>query len=164
MPDHVNVKTAERRTLHFDTLDDIVRDVETVTAGPHHVTGNWTAAQNIWHVAHTVALSNRGFDFKVPLPMKLIGRTLKLLGMHTKPINPGINPPAKVAAAFAPPHDVALEMAIAKLRDEVQYARTHGMNHPSPLFGKLSHDTWIQTHCRHAELHLSFIAPSSAET
>ena len=157
-----NVKKAERRTLNFASLDDILADAEEVTSGPHRVTGNWTAAQNIWHVAHTVALSNRGFDFKVPLPMKLIGRTLKLFGMHTKSIKPGINPPAKVAAAFAPPPDVTLEMALAKLRDEVQHAKSHGMNHPSPLFGSLSNVTWVQVHCRHAELHHGFVHPDAA--
>ncbi len=154
-----NVKTAQRRPLHFDTLDDILADATAVTSGAHHVTGNWTAAQNIWHVAHTVGMSNRGFDFKVPLVMKLLGRTLKLLGLHTKPIKPGIKPPGRVAAAFAPPPDVSLEMAVAKLRDEITHAKAHGMHHPSPLFGKLSHAQWIQTHCRHAELHHSFIHP-----
>ena len=156
----VNIKTADRRVLKFDTLDDIVRDVEAIASGPHRVTGNWTAAQNIWHVAHTVAMSNRGFDFKVPLVMKLLGRMLKGLGMHTKPIKPGFNPPGKVAAAFAPPPDVSLEMAVAKLRDEVAYAKAHGMHHPSPLFGKLTHEQWTQLHCRHAELHHSFIHPN----
>ena len=159
----VNVKKAERRPVHFDTLDDIVRDAGTVTVGPHRVTGNWTAAQNIWHVAHTIGMSNRGFNFKAPLPLKLVGRTLKLLGQHTRPINPGIKAPAKIAAAFTPPPDLTLDFALAKLKDEVQYATTHGMTHPSPLFGKMSHETWIKAHCRHAELHLSFIAPSSAE-
>lgn len=164
-PTAVNVKTAERRKLRFETLDDILVDVEVVTAGgaiDPPVTGNWTAAQNIYHVAFTVEMSNRGFDFSVPLPMKLVGRTLKLFKMHTKPISPGINPPAKVAAAFAPPADVTIGDAVQKLRDEVAYAKAHGMTHPSPLFGKLANDEWIQTHCRHAELHLSFIRPAAA--
>lgn len=51
-------------------------------------------------------------------------------------------------------------MALAKLRDEVDYAKAHGMKHPSPLFGPLTNDAWIQAHCRHAELHHSFIHPN----
>ena len=158
----VNTKTAERRKLQFGSLDDILADAEAVTAGgtaDPPVTGNWTAAQNIHHVAFTVGMSNRGFDLPIPLPMKLFGRTLKLLGMHTKPINPGIKPPAKVAAAFAPPDDITVADALQKLRDEIAYAKEHGMTHPSPLFGKLSDDQWKTVHCRHAELHFGFIRP-----
>lgn len=160
----VNVKTADRRKLHFASLDDILADAEAITAAgtvDPPVTGNWTAAQNIYHVAFTVEMSNRGFDFSIPLPMKLIGRTLKLFGMHKKPINPGINPPPKVAAAFAPPDEVSVGDALQKLRDEIAYAKEHGMTFPSPLFGKLSNDDWVQTHCRHAELHFGFIRPAS---
>lgn len=155
-----NVKTAERRPLQFNTLDDIVADASTVTSGPHRVTGNWTAAQNIWHIAQLLEISNHGSNFKVPLAMKLVGRLLKLLGRHTKPFNPGIKPPAKVAREFAPPAETSLPMALAKLRDEVDYAKAHGMKHPSPLFGPLTNDAWIQAHCRHAELHHSFIHPN----
>ncbi len=155
-----NVKTAQRRPLKFNSLDDIVADAQAVTSGPHRVSGNWTAAQNIWHIAQTLEMSNHGFNFTVPLPMKLAGRLLKLLGRHTKPFTPGIKPPAKVAHAFAPPADISLPLALAKLHDEVDYAKAHGMKHPSPLFGPLSHDAWIQTHCRHAELHHSFIHPT----
>ena len=156
----VNVKKADRRELHFTTLADILADAEAVTAGgtaDPPVTGNWNAAENIYHVAYLIGMANRGFDFKVPLPMKLIGRTLKLMNMHVKPINPGINPPAKVVAAFAPPQGITVKQAIQKLRDEVAYAKDHGMTHPSPLFGKLTHDEWVQTNCRHAELHFGFI-------
>jgi len=156
----VNVKKADRRTLKFSNLDDLLADAEAVTRGGTHdapATGNWSAAQNIYHVAFTIGMANRGSDIKIPLPMKFVGRTLKLLGAHAKSINPGINPPAKVAAAFAPPQDVAVDAAMQKLRDEIAYAKEHGMKFPSPLFGKLTHDQWVQMHCRHAELHFGFI-------
>ena len=153
----VNVKKAERRRLHFESLDDIVADAEAVTSGPHRVTGNWSAAQNFEHVAKLMAISNRGIDMPVPVPMKLLGRTLKVLGMHRKPFNPGLKPPAKVARVFAPDPEISLDEAIQHLRDEVAYAKQHGMTHPSPLFGKLSNDDWVAVHCRHAELHFAFI-------
>ncbi|MEM7625694.1 MAG: DUF1569 domain-containing protein [Planctomycetota bacterium] len=160
MSNTVNVKTADRRKLHFDTLDEIVADAEAVTDGGETdptVTGNWTAAQIIYHVAFTIGMANRGIDLQIPLPMRLFGKTLKLFGMHTKTFNPGIKPPPKVAAAFAPPEGTTLDAAMQKLRDEVAYAKEHGMTHPSPLFGRLTHDEWIQVNCRHAELHFGFI-------
>jgi hypothetical protein len=35
--------------------------------------------------------------------------------------------------------------------------KTEPRRKPSPLFGELTIDEWNQLHCRHAELHLSFI-------
>ena len=35
------------------------------------------------------------------------------------------------------------------------------MKHPSPLFGRLNHDQWTQLHCRHADLHFSFLQAGS---
>ena len=31
------------------------------------------------------------------------------------------------------------------------------MSKPSPVFGPMTHEEWEQLHCRHAELHFSFI-------
>ncbi|MEM1110124.1 MAG: DUF1569 domain-containing protein [Planctomycetota bacterium] len=154
----VDVKKAKRREIHFDTLDDALADAEAMTE-QHTATGNWTPAQNIWHVAFAIGMLNRGVDLKVPVPMKIFGRVLKLFGAHLKPINPGIKPPAKVAKFFEPPADVSLEDAKQKMRDEVAYANKHGMNHPSPLFGRLTPDDAVKLNCRHAELHFGFIHP-----
>lgn len=154
----VNVKTATRRTLHFDNLDQLLAEAEAFTDAAT-VTGNWTPAQIIHHVAFGIKMLNHGIDLKVPLPMKLFGRTMKMFGMHTKPMKPGINPPAKIAAAFAPPQDVTLEQAKQFLREEVGFANENGMNHPSPLFGQMSPQDCIQMNCRHAEMHFGFIQP-----
>ncbi|MEO1235613.1 MAG: DUF1569 domain-containing protein [Planctomycetota bacterium] len=155
----VNTKQADHRKLHFETLDEVFAEADRVTSAPHRVTGNWTAAQIVHHVAFTIGMNNRGIDLTIPLPMRVFGRTLKLFGLHVKPINPGIRPPAKVAAAFAPPPDVTLDAALQKLRDEVAYAKEHGMHFPSPLFGKLKPNDAVKVHCRHAELHFGFIHP-----
>ncbi|MBB6428656.1 DUF1569 domain-containing protein [Algisphaera agarilytica] len=157
----VDVKQADRRELHFDSLDEVLAEAQTFTEQSTS-TGNWSPAQNIYHVAFAIGMLNHGVDLKIPLPMKLFGRTLKLFGAHVKPFNPGIKPPQKVADAFAPPADVTLADAVQKLRDEVAYANEHGMNHPSPLFGKLTPDEAIKLNCRHAELHFGFIHPAAS--
>lgn len=163
----VNVKTADRRSLHFDTLEEVLSDAETITDGGHTdppTTGNWNAAQIIYHIAQTIHMANHGGSFTVPFPVKLMGRTLKLFGVHRKPIKPGINPPGKVAAAFAAPDGVTLDQAMDKLRTEVATANQHEMSHPSPLFGKLSHNDWVHANCRHAELHFGFIKPTPPDS
>jgi hypothetical protein len=35
--------------------------------------------------------------------------------------------------------------------------KTEPQRHPSPFFGTLTNEEWDALHCRHAELHLSFI-------
>lgn len=155
-PNINNVKTASRRKLHFDDLDQLLADAEAVTESST-ATGNWTPAQIIHHVAFGIKMLNHGIDLKVPLPMKIFGRTMKAFGLHVKPIKPGINPPAAIAAAFAPPADVTLEEAKRILREEVAFAEENGMNHPSPLFGRMSPADCVQMNCRHAEMHFGFI-------
>jgi hypothetical protein len=33
------------------------------------------------------------------------------------------------------------------------------MTATSPVLGRLSHEQWVQFHCRHAEMHFSFMHP-----
>ncbi|MEM8737543.1 MAG: DUF1569 domain-containing protein [Planctomycetota bacterium] len=155
----VKTKQAERRVLHFSDLEEILADAEQVTAGPHVTTGNWTAAQIIRHVAMGFEMANHGIDLPIPLPIRLAGRTMRFFGLHTKPVRPGIKPPAKIAAAFEPPPETTLEAALTRLREEVGYAQQHPMRHASPLFGKLTPEEWKQFQCRHAEMHFGFIHP-----
>ncbi|MEM6552889.1 MAG: DUF1569 domain-containing protein [Planctomycetota bacterium] len=156
--------TPDRRTLHFDTLDQIVADAEAVTNQPHHHVGNWTPAQIIEHVTIAMRIGNHGVDWTVPLPIRLFGWFMKKTGATRKPIKPGFTPPTNIAKHFAPPEDITLDTALQNLRDEVAYANANGMHHPSPLFGKLTPAQWIDLHCRHAELHFSFIVPGEPLT
>ena len=156
----VNVKQAERRELHFDSLDAILADAEAVTAGPHRVTGNHTAAQLIHHIAVPMDKAVNGFDFDAPLVMKVFGRVLKVFGVD-RPIKPGIRPPKSVEERFWAPADISLDEAIVYLRRSVKAANVPGsMTHPSPLFGKMTHEQWLGLNYRHAELHLGFIHPA----
>ncbi|MEM6459437.1 MAG: DUF1569 domain-containing protein [Planctomycetota bacterium] len=160
-PAKINVKLSERRDLHFDSLAEVLADAEATAAASPRTTGNWSAGQVYHHVAFGIEMMSKGVDVPVTLRMKVFGRGLRLFGMHVKPIDPGINPPAKVAAVFRPPDDVTLEAGLQKLRDEIAYAQEHGLTHPSPLFGRMSADDAVAMQCRHAELHFSFVHPGS---
>ncbi len=56
-----------------------------------------------------------------------------------------------------PPADVTWEDAVEHLRTIISRAKDEGMTGRSPVFGQLTHDEWVQMHCRHAELHFSFL-------
>lgn len=158
----INPKQAARRTLRFDSLDDILADAQAITDGPHHTTGNHSAPELIWHVAYFIDKAVTGFGFKAPLPLWLLGHALRPLGIVNRPMKPGIRPPRSMDRRFWPGPEVTLDEARDYLRLAIDAARTPGsMTHPSPVLGKLTHDQWQTLHCRHAEMHLSFIHPGT---
>ena len=124
-------------------------------------TGKWTAAQNIQHVALFIDASIDGFTFTVPAPIRFVARLMRSRFLN-KGFNPGIKPPAKAAAMFAPAPDISMEAAIDHLDRSVQRAKQQKMTAASPLFGTMDHEQWVRMHCRHAELHFSFIQPARA--
>ena len=160
MPD---ASAQNRRSLSFDNLEDIARDVRAVTGGPCDTTGGWTAGQICAHLAEFFRISNHGSTVRLPWPMRAIGRLLKMLKVYRRPIKPGIRLPKRAAAAWVPSPGVDLEDSRRDLLDQIALAQRVPMTHPSPLFGPTTHDQWIKLHCRHAELHLSFIHPRPAK-
>jgi hypothetical protein len=55
MSQEINTPRAQRRALHFDTLGDVLRDVDRIVAaeraGTLRRTGNWTVGQTLGHLA-----------------------------------------------------------------------------------------------------------------
>jgi hypothetical protein len=148
-----------RRELSFASLDDVLADVEAVVSGPHRTLGNWTSAQILEHLARFIACSRTGFPFAAPWWLRLIGRAIRRQAL-VRPLKPGVRPPGRFAQAFMPGPDVTLAAAREHLREQIRLARVPGsMAQPSPVFGPLNHEQWVQMHCRHAEMHLSFIVP-----
>ncbi|MEZ6192765.1 MAG: DUF1569 domain-containing protein [Phycisphaerales bacterium] len=90
-------KTAPtRRKLRFDSMDDLLRDAQSLAGTTPTSTGKWTAAQNIQHVALFIDASIDGFTFTVPAPIRFVARMMRGRFLR-KGFNPGINPPAKAA-------------------------------------------------------------------
>lgn len=157
----VNTKqVTDRRTLSFQSLDDILSDAETLASHPPiRTTGNWTAAQIIQHIATFIDWSIDGFPFTAPLPLRVFGRMIRK-GAQRKPAPRGLKAPKGIMDHVVPA-DYALDDAMRSLRAAVMRVRAgKRMDKPSPLFGKLSHDEWMRIHCRHAEMHFGFMHAS----
>lgn len=151
----------ERRSLSFHAMDDILADAEALAAtGDVRTSGNWTPGQNLQHVARFIRCSVEGFSGSMPWPFRVIGRLLRgrILRMTFRP---GLKVPAKFDE-LRPDDDVPLEQGLDDLRAMVALAKERKMTAPSPILGELSHDEWEQLHCRHAEMHFSFLHPASA--
>lgn len=157
-------QVTNRRPLRFGRLDDIVRDLEVLNnrveaGGKVHASGNWTPGQVVDHVAKMIVFSLDGFppDAKPTLLVRAILRMLKSSAL-IKPMKPGIRLKGKMAAALGPDPDVTWGQAMTRLRNVTERVRGgERMTHSSPAFGAMAHEEWIQLHCRHAELHLSFL-------
>ena len=85
----IDTKTISgRRTLEFDTLDDVLADAEILTAKHATTVGNWTLGQIFQHLANTMNLSIDGSDFRAPWYFRLIG-PLILRSILKKGMSPG---------------------------------------------------------------------------
>jgi hypothetical protein len=152
-------KVAGRRAPSFTTIDQILADVEMLDRGEIESLGNWTPAQIVEHVALFMDGSLDGFGFKAPLPLRMLGRVLRARGF-TRPIPPGFSLRGKIAK-FAPDANVTWRQAVDHLRRVAERVRGGArMTAPSPMFGALTHEEWVSLHCRHAELHFSFMRPA----
>lgn len=152
----------DRRKLTFATLDDVVRDAESLLAKGYGRAGNWDLAQVCSHLAEWMRFPLDGFP-KLPLFLRplfwlfrnAVGRAKRIKysaeGMPSgKPTMPQTVPPPGGDAAAA----------VAKLKEAAERFKAHtGPVHPSPLFGAMTKDEALQLQLKHCEHHLSFLIP-----
>jgi hypothetical protein len=153
-------KVTGRRQLHFENLDGILADVDTLArAREIRTLGNWPAGQVLQHLATSFNKSIDGFENSVPAVLRVFLRLLLKRSFLTKPLSPGFRLSAKAqkemwsAAASVPEAATAIRAAIGRLQ-----AEHHRVPHPA--IGPLTDNEWNQFHCRHAEMHLSFLVPT----
>src|SRR5690606_31163273 len=92
---------------------------------------------------------------KTPLLLRVMGRLIRKNALR-KPPPAGLKMPKAFRAMFTPP-EVTQEEGLAMLREAVGRMKAEPQRHPSPVFGTFTREEWDQFHCRHAELHLSFM-------
>jgi hypothetical protein len=150
-------KVGGRRGLRFDSLDAILADVEMLEKAKRvRALGNWSAGQNVAHVALLMTRSLDGFPGSIPWFVRMPVRLLMKGTVLNKPMSAGFKTPKAVGS---PPEPVSLEDGLAQLRAAIGRLKAESKRAPSPLLGRLSVEEWNQLHCRHAELHLSFLVP-----
>jgi hypothetical protein len=150
-------KVEGRRKLKFASYDEVLADVDRLTAGPVKALGNWSPGQNFRHLARAYNGSIDGFTMTFPWHFRLMAKVFrgKLLSMA---MPPGFKLPAEGAKTLDPPPTsteegaAELRAAIARLEREPQRAR-------HPMFGTVTKQEWDKIHLTHASLHLSFLVP-----
>jgi Protein of unknown function (DUF1569) len=154
-------KVPGRRQLRFNSLDDIAAEVERLAACREITAlGNWSSGQVLQHLASTMDNSIDGFPNFVPAPIKLFLRLFMKRRFLTKPMPPGFKLPPRAEKML--PGETSWETALANFRRAMQRVKTETSRSPHPAFGPMHVDEWNQIHCRHSELHLSFLVSSEA--
>src|SRR5262245_57975259 len=147
-----------RRTLHFDTLDDALADVNRLNEGPVKALGNWSPGENLTHLALTMNRSVDGFRFKLSWPIRLLCKVMKRRFLSGR--MPAGFQLSKQGAADLDPSPTEWTEGVRQFRAAVERLKTEPQRAASPAFGVMTPEEWNQLHCRHAELHLSFLVPA----
>jgi len=151
-------KVEGRRKLKFASYEELLADVDRLTAAPVKTLGNWSPGQIFRHLARAYNSSIDGFTVIFPLPMRVLGRLFrkKLLTMQ---MPAGIKLPASGAKALFPP-ETSTEEGAAELRDAISRLQREPARVPHPALGTLTREEWDKVHLSHANLHLSFLIPN----
>jgi hypothetical protein len=154
--------SGERRTLRFETIDDLRAEIDRIidaeSAGTLRTTGNWTVGQTFGHLAAWIEYSYSGYPFAVPWFIRLIVRMMKKRFL-TKPMSPGVRLPRAKGGTYAT-EPMSTEDGARRLRHALdRLERREPAPFDSPALGKLTDEERIQLHLRHAELHLGFLHP-----
>jgi len=154
-------KVTGRRELHFASLDDIRADVEKLAAA-REITklGNWSPGQIFQHLGLVMNKSIDGFQGQMPWIFRtLLGFFMKKKILN-KPMGAGFKLPAWAARELVPA-ETSLEQGLETIRRGLDRLRTETKRVNSPFLGKMTLEDWTKLHCRHSELHLSFLVPVS---
>ena len=154
--------SSERRIIHFESLDDVLRDAAQLAAVRHRTTGNWTLGQICEHLALASDACFDGFgDIQVPWWARwfiapFVKKKFLLIEMRA-----GIQLP-KTATRLLPASEVSVNDGLAHLRRSFARFECEIPAAAHPFLGKLKgkHE-YVLRQLRHGELHLSHVFPAA---
>ena len=148
----------KRRDLKFQSLSEVMPDVDRLLENGYTAVGNWSLGQVCNHLATTFQGSVEGFGHKVSWPLrKLVAPFFLRSLLKSRTMPEGIRIPKKVLPKpdLEPRAEAeALRAAIAFYQARAESLAEH------PFFGKLSRADWTSIHEIHCSHHLSFILPA----
>ncbi len=145
---------AERRTLDFASLDEVMPEMERLLAG-HRIVGRWMLGQILNHLATGIRLTALapGSTSEPTREQAIFRRRF----FHAGRFPDGIEAPLP---ELLPQPDLdpraeadALRRAIARFASRVGPFPAH------PFLGPLTAEEWARFHCIHCAHHLGFAVP-----
>lgn len=149
------------RHLRFTSLDDALAEAERLAAaaraGRLKHAGNWSLGQALGHLATWTNFAFDGYppSIRPPLPIRLILRVMRnrilkkcmMAGVKMRGIPGG-------TLGVEP---LSTDEGLARFRAAVARLSSTAPQIDNPIFGRLTHQQWIELNLRHAELHLGFL-------
>lgn len=161
----INTKRVpDRRKLRFESIAELRAEIDRVLkadeTGRLKRLGNWTAGQNLFHIAAWINYAYDGFPAEIKRPPWAMRVLLKMLKgrMLSRGLPVGFRLPG-VAAGTLGIDDVPTHEGHRLLTAALNRLESQPPPLPSPALGPLTHPEWIALHLRHAELHLGFLMP-----
>ncbi|HUY91079.1 MAG TPA: DUF1569 domain-containing protein [Pirellulales bacterium] len=154
-------KVSGRRNLRYDSYQDLLNDAERLAVSELRMLGNWSLGQVLGHLARVMEMSIDGSDLKASWLVRLVARLFFRQRLLSGPIPPGFRVPRAAHDVLIPP-PMSSQAGLAELRRAVERLRHETDRAPHPVLGELSLDEWDSLHLRHAEMHMSFLAPELA--
>lgn len=152
-----DANTPERRTVRFESMRDILEDIETLAKGDAITSGDWTAGQLVNHIADAIHKSIDGYELLAPeRERKIASRRRETLLVEGFPT--GIKLEGEMTR-YVPEPGVSFTAALENLRRAVGRVESERMEAVHPFLDRMDHEQWLRFHCRHAELHFSFLQP-----
>jgi hypothetical protein len=156
----------QRRTLRFDSVDDAIGEAERLAEAEREGrlarAGNWSLGKALGHLATWANFAHDGYPPEVhpPLPIRLVIRL-----MRGRILRDGMTPGMKVGrmpGGTLGLEELTTQEGLERYRTALRRLAASAPTGASPVFGKLTHEQWIQLNLRHAELHLGFQVPTEA--
>jgi Protein of unknown function (DUF1569) len=159
MPAQIDTtRVAGRRTLRFNSLAEILADVETLArAQDVRAIGNWSPGQVVDHLATVMNKSIDGFTARPPGVVRFFLRLIFKKRLLARTMAPGFRLGRRMEEELVLPA-VSLEVGVEHFRRAYQRLQTETPRSEHPAIGALTPAEWEQLHCRHAELHLGFLS------
>ena len=152
----VTKKVQGRRTVRYETLDELLAEAEQLATSDIRTLGNWSLGQNLKHIAMALDSSIDGSDFMLPTPVRFLMSLFMKRKFLTKSIPAGFKSTVKFI-----PDETSTEDGLTALREAVARQKQESKRVPHPGFGKLTNKEWEDFNLRHAEMHMSFIVPNN---
>jgi hypothetical protein len=147
---------ADRRTLTFARLEEIMPEVDRLLAG-HQTVGNWSLGQICNHLSGAIRTSVEGTSVRAPWMIRAtIGPLIKRGILKSGQIKEGI----RTLQQFQPKPGLDARAEAEALRATIAYYFAHPEPRAvHPFFGAMKPEEWDQLHCIHAAHHLRFAVP-----
>jgi len=148
----------KRMKLRFNRIEDLLAHIDQITTNNHQTLGQWTAAQNFFHLAAAFEGSLEGLPAGYPVLIRFVARRFRWIAVRYR-FPPWVPIPSAIRYSLGPPESCDFSTQKRRLVQAIEKFQHYTQEHPPhPVFGCFTHVEWIGFHLRHCEHHLSFIA------